>query len=243
MRGTASALPLVGAKNIRDLGGYRTRFGGWTRQRAFLRGDSLGYLTAEDCRILYEYGVRCVIDLRSKEEISRTPDVLQRAYPQIESISVPIQDHVRGNRYSTEFPPSMWELYCWLLDDGGDSFYEVFEAALRHLHDCVLFHCTGGKDRTGVVAVLLLALAGVNETDIVADYAVTEDLMKEIFPLQVVEMESMGLVVPPYVMQSPPENMTRALAYMRKNYGTAERYLRHIGCSEKEIEGLRHKLV
>jgi protein-tyrosine phosphatase len=67
---------------------------------------------------------------------------------------------------------------------------------------CILFHCTGGKDRTGMVAMLLLKLAGVDNETVIGDYAVTEENMKDIFPLQAAEMESRGLIVPPYILKS-----------------------------------------
>lgn len=236
-------LALFGAKNVRDLGGYPTGASLVTKKQAFLRGDALHNLTGEDCRQLFDYGVRCVIDLRSAEEIGRAPDRLSVKYPEIEYVHIPIQDHIHGARYTEDFPPSMWQLYGWILDDSGDKLRAVFETMARLPNDCVLFHCTGGKDRTGIVAMLLLELAGVEDALIIEDYAVTAENMKDIFPLQTAQLEAMGLTVPPHVMESPPENMVYALEHLRSRYGSAEKYLLRIGLSEEQIACIREKLT
>lgn len=242
MQKISQPFELQGAKNVRELGGYRVSGGGVTRTHRILRGDELQNITDEDCRILYEYGVRQVIDLRSAGEVQRGMDRLPRKYPDVAWLNVPMTDHVRGSRYSSEFPPSMWQLYRWLLDDSGESIGLVCRTILK-TDGCVLIHCVGGKDRTGVVAMLLLKLAGVDEDTIAGDYALTERAMKEIFPLQKAEMESRGLVVPDYILQSPKENMSKTLDYLRDTYGTAEQYLGRAGLSQAEIAALRARLL
>lgn len=234
---------LTGAKNIRELGGYHTETGAVTKTHSLLRGDALHVLTDEDCHFLYNYGVSTIIDLRSMEELEQAPDRLPALYRDIVQVHIPIQDHVRAVRYSGEFPPSMWELYCWLLDDSGESFLAVFETILRCEAGAVLFHCSGGKDRTGMVAMLLLALAGVDEETIVGDYAISETAMKEVFPIQTAQMEARGLVVPPYIMQSPPDNMVRALSHLVRKYGSAEGYLLQLGFTKEQVARIKSKLV
>lgn len=243
MQNISKPLPLSGAKNIRDLGGYQTETGLITKTHAFLRGDALHNLTDEDCRLLYDYGVRCVIDLRSDDEILREPDRLPIIYKQIKYKHIPIQDPVRANRYSTEFPPSMWQLYCWLLDDSQAEFRTVLETMAEFPDSVVLFHCSGGKDRTGMTAMLLLKLVGVDEDTIIEDYAYSEKAMADLFPIQVIQMEARGLVVPPYVMQSPPENMVKALEHLSSVYNTAEEYLKRIGLFDSQILKVQKKLI
>lgn len=243
MQKISTPLPLSGAKNIRDLGGYRTENGLITKSHSFLRGDALHNLTDEDCGLLYDYGVRCVIDLRSFDEISREPDRLPLLYKKISYVHIPVQDHLRSNRYSEEFPPSMWQLYCWLLDDSRSEFRNIFETITGYPDSCVLFHCSGGKDRTGMTAMLLLKLAGVEDETVIEDYAFSEKAMEDIFPLQVAQMEVRGLVVPPYVMQSPPENMEKALKHLYSVYHSAEEYLKRIGLGKEQIDIVRNKLI
>lgn len=243
MQKISQPLRLTGAKNIRDLGGYTTDTGARTKTHEFLRGDTLSNLTDEDCRLLIDYGVRCVIDLRSQDEVERSPDRLHQLYESIVYVNIPLQDHVRANRYTSEFPPSMWQLYYWLLDDSGSSFRQIFETIEQYTDSCILFHCAGGKDRTGLLAMLLLKLAGVDDETVIGDYSLSEKVMKDIFPLQAAEMESRGLTVPPYILKSPPEDMQRALKHLHANYHTAENYLMHLGLTANEINAIRKKLV
>ncbi len=247
MQPLALPLPLTGAKNIRDLGGYRTESGYVTKSRAFLRADCLNNLSDEDCRFLYEYGIRLVVDLRSRDERERAEDRLHRLYPDIEYLAVGIQEQVKAKRYREEFPPSMWELYCWFFEDSREGFKDIFEAFARYSGGYsgqgVLFHCSGGKDRTGMVAMLLLKLAGVDNETVVRDYAQSESLMKDLFVLQTKEMESRGLVVPAYIMESPPSNMEKALAHMESQYGTARNYLESIGLGPDTLKILKAKLT
>lgn len=234
---------LAGADNVRELGGYRTEDGLMTQTHRLLRGDELKNLTDTDCRLLYQYGVRSVIDLRSADEVSRGPDKLPDYYPEVSWLNVPMTDHVHSNRFSSEFPPSMWQLYRWLLDDSGEGFRMVFRTILQAQEAAVLFHCVGGKDRTGVLSMLLLKLAGVDDDTIAGDYALTERAMKDVFPMQKADMEARGLVVPDYVLQSPPENMYKTLAYLRDAYGSAAGYLAHIGLSGAEVDALRTRML
>ena len=243
MQTISKPLNLTGAKNIRDLGGYRTIDGHVTRTHALLRADTLHNLTEEDGMQLYQYGLRCIIDLRSIDEVQREPDWLPLRYPDIEYLNVPIQDHVRAARYKEEFPPSMWQLYCWLLEDSKDSFLRIFQTILCYTEVCVLFHCSGGKDRTGTVAMLLLKLAGVDEETIIGDYSATEELMKDIFPRQVADLEARGLVVPGYIMESPPKNMEITLNYLRENYESIEAYFSSLKLTMKEINCLKKQLL
>ena len=207
-------LPLEGTGNTRELGGYRTVGGGRTVPGRFLRSDGLQELTGEDNRSLYEYGVRCVLD------------------------------HIQSDNMAGLLPATMEEMYCSLLDGSGDTLAAIFREMLRYPGDCVLFHCTAGKDRTGVVSMLLLALAGVDEDTIVADYAATEALMKEKFNRQRAKLRTlMGIEVPEYVGWSRPESMERTLRHLRERYGGAKAYLIRIGLSEEECCRLRRQIL
>lgn len=236
-------IPLYGTRNTRELGGYRTDSGLFIKTHALLRSDALQNLTEEDGSLLNRYGVRCVIDLRFQDEIERLPDKLEVLGDSVQYVPVSLQEPVRRKRYTEEFPPSMWELYCWMLDDSQNEFREIFETIARFQEQGVLFHCTGGKDRTGMVAMLLLKLAGVDDETIIGDYALTETVMKDLFVLQTKDLESRGLTVPQYIMQSPPENMEKTLQYLSANYGTVEQYMAHIGLKSDSVNLLKNKML
>ncbi len=243
MQQISQPLALEGTRNTRELGGYRSHSVGLLKKHSILRSDALDKITARDAHFLSDYGVRCVIDLRFPEERRRFPDRMELFAPGVQYTPVSLQDPVRKKRYLEEFPPSMWELYLWMLDDSQEEFRKILETIAFYSQDTVLFHCTGGKDRTGMVAMLLLGLAGVDDETIIGDYALTETVMKDLFALQTKELEGRGLIVPQYIMQSPPSNMEKALRHLSKRYGTAADYLAHIGLKRETIHALREKML
>lgn len=243
MQKLSQPFALTGTRNTRELGGYRTPSGLLLKTHSLLRSDALNSLAKEDAEFLSGYGVRCVIDLRFPEEIERLPDLTELFPTPVRSVAVSLQDPVRKKKYTEEFPPSMWELYCWMLDESQAEFREIFETIAEFPDQCVLFHCTGGKDRTGMVTMLLLKLAGVDDATVVGDYALTETVMQDLFAWQTKDLESRGFTVPLYIMQSPPSNMEKTLRHLKENYGTAADYLSHIGLAEGTVQTLRKKLL
>lgn len=107
----------------------------------------------------------------------------------------------------------------------------------------VLFHCHAGKDRTGMIAALLLALAGVPNSTIAEDYAFSQVCLQPIFDHRLsqepdlAKRERMA-----QMMSAAPETMLSALAYLDARHGGAERYLRAAGVGEAELERLRRRI-
>lgn len=233
---------LEGSKNTRELGGYSTVNGINTINGAFLRSDKPSSFTERDQEILYRYGVRLVLDLRSQGEIDHEPCVL-KGYQDIEYVHVPLIDNIQSDPTKLNLPASLGETYITLVDGSKKSFYTAFCAMLRHRDDCVFFNCTGGKDRTGVMSMLLLKLAGVPDEIVIADYAATYFNLKEEMDQYLAAMKEMNMQVPVYLMMSEPENMKTALAHLHSTYGTVEAYLEEIGLKHQEIQGLKQKLL
>lgn len=165
-------LPLEGAYNVRELGGYPTANGGQTKYHRFLRADGLSYLSERDVRFLHDYGVRAVLDLRDENEVEDAPDIsLGRdvVYANIPLLAYNAADLERLEDEFGQGSFTLANLYHEMMEN-----YEGIRACLRFIAaaptGCVLFHCAVGKDRTGVLASLLLGLAGVDKWDIVANY-------------------------------------------------------------------------
>jgi protein-tyrosine phosphatase len=159
-----------GCVNVRDLGGLRTADGRELRRGAVVRADAVDRLSAAGWSALWEHGIRTVIDLRNDEE--RSPDVAPR--PQgLTTVHLPL-DGIED----TEF----WGYWAAGPQFGTPLYYRPFLdrfphrtaaviAAIAHAPPGgVLFHCGVGRDRTGLISLLLLALAGVAPEDIAADY-------------------------------------------------------------------------
>lgn len=163
--------PLPDTHNVRDLGGYAAGQGGVTQWRRILRADNLHHLDPVSCVTLEATGLGLVLDLRNSGETGAEPN--------------PFARHARYRNISlfgalapialAETPFDMAERYRTALDACGDRLAAVLSEIADAPDGLVLFHCTAGKDRTGVVAALILKLAGVADGDVVADYALTAE--------------------------------------------------------------------
>ncbi|KAG5648825.1 hypothetical protein DXG03_000174 [Asterophora parasitica] len=172
-----------GVINARDLGTYssETSSGDITRPRFLFRSAELSKITKEGEQQLKALGISKVFDLRSDTEIHKynTPqpeidgvDVVRAPVFQTEDYS-PEMMAKRYQLYASGKTEAFMELYSQILDHGGPSFGTI----LRHIRDnptegCI-FHCTAGKDRTGIIVAIILKLAGVNDSVIADDYALT----------------------------------------------------------------------
>ena len=236
----STPLPLAGAHNVRDLGGYPTEDGKRTKYKAFLRGDSLNGLTGKDRAFLAEYGVTLVIDLRSSKETKMNPDHIDKR--EMEYLNVPLLDQIQSTLLKGKMPDDMSEMYIGLVENSKDGLKEVFTRMVNE-RGVILYHCTAGKDRTGIITMLLLKLAGVADDTVLADYAISETYMKETFERQRKMVEAAGIKAPDYVFRSKPEYMQKLMEHIAGKYGTAKGYLESLGLSEEEIGTLEGKIV
>ncbi|MBR3325977.1 MAG: tyrosine-protein phosphatase [Atopobiaceae bacterium] len=237
-------LPLDGAVNVRELGGYPTANGGRTRFHRFLRADSLGRLTPWDKRFLYGYGVRAIVDLRDATEVEAEPDCFlgkDVAYENIPLLAVDLADPDAVERVFGAQNFSMDNLYCLMLEN-----YDAIRACLRFIADapegCVLFHCAVGKDRTGILAMLLLSLAGVDKWDIVANYIQTRpNLMRdEVF---VADWNDPSREPFREGMSSSVHTIETIYDYMELVHGGVESLLLECGVPDEDVACIRRRLV
>ncbi|MDQ1695903.1 MAG: protein-tyrosine phosphatase [Frankiaceae bacterium] len=172
-----------GCFNVRDLGGLRTVDRGTTRFRAVVRADDLTRLTRAGWSSLAAYGVRTIVDLRNERE--RQPDEAVRP-GELTTLHVPLDDeadrdfwqHVRSNELDGS--PLYYPLF---LERKARQCAAAINAVARAPEGGVVVHCGAGRDRTGLVSVLLLSLAGVVVEDIVADYERSTARLAGLWPL------------------------------------------------------------
>jgi len=163
-----------GCTNVRDLGGLRTADGRAIRRGAIVRADALDRLSADGWAALEAHGVRTVIDLRNDDELGAD------AAPRPSSV-ITLHRPLDGVE-DTEF----WKDWRGRPEFGTPIYYgpflrrlpartaAVMKAIARAAPGGVAIHCGIGRDRTGLIAILLLALAGVGREAIAADYALSE---------------------------------------------------------------------
>lgn len=170
-----------GCNNVRDLGGLNTSIGYKTRWGAVVRSDHPAKLTAYGWSALYAHGVRTVISLRTHGLDETFLDKATRP-SDIENLVVEIED-VTDKEFREQWASS--ELWCTPLyyRDALTRWPARHAAAIKAIAQAkpggVLFHCKRGQDRTGIITLLLLALAGVSPDDIVADYELSIDPERE----------------------------------------------------------------
>lgn len=237
-------LALAGAENVRELGGYRTMDGKTIRTHRLLRGTAQDSFTDEDRAFLYDYGVRCIIDLRSNYEVKEKPSRMD-GYKDVAYYNVPMLDEINSKtpeEMKKGMPSSMLEIYKGLILDEQAGFKRVLDLISDHPTGCILFNCTAGKDRTGLTAMLLLSIAGVDEETIVNDYAASERFLPEFKKMKKAEMDAKGLQWSESFFGTAPENMEQTLSLIKKEFGTVHDYLLQIGIKRAQIDIIRRSL-
>jgi protein tyrosine/serine phosphatase len=244
------AITWDGCVNVRDLGGLPTEDGGETRSGRIIRADNLGALTGAGWRSLEGHGIERIVDLRWPEEAAEDPprDVA------IEVVSISVLgdtmeaslDYMRELDAHLDAVDDVAEHYAWSYVEFLERNRERFGAALAAIADAdgpVVIHCMGGKDRTGLVAALLLRLAGVSLEEIGRDYALSG-------PNLALTLESWLADAPTEVdrrrreklSQTPADAMQGVLGKIEARYGSIAGYLRAAGVSAGQVERLRPRL-
>ena len=233
--------PLPDTHNIRDLGGYVRSVGGETQWGRLLRAEALHALTDDSVAALSEEGLSLVIDLRGPHETTVTPHPF-RDHAGVAYTNVVLFDALAPIAMAKP-PFDMAQRYCDALDQCGPQIANVLRAIVEASPGVVLFHCTAGKDRTGVIAALLLSLAGVSQDDIAADYALTafaEGLIRQL------RERALGAGAEPdhveRMLASDAETMLTMLTHLANKHGGILAYLAAIGLSETEIARLNDRL-
>jgi len=238
-------LPLQGATNFRDLGGYRGHAGRTVRWRRLFRSDHLGGLTAHDKSVLAELGLARALDFRGLAESAAAPYEL----PGVEQHSLAIEPTVvqsllslaaSGEPLSVPIVSGlMTDLYRSLVNDQAQRFAELFEHLLQ-AEAPVVFHCTAGKDRTGFAAALVLLALGVPHGVVMQDYLLTNAVYQQPPPGRH-GIPAEALAVLWRVQQG---FLDAALQVVETDHGGVQRYLHlRLGLSEAALKALATKYL
>lgn len=232
-------LPLDGAYNVRELGGLPAMGGEQTAWHAFLRSDQLSELTDRDIEMLLDYGVRTVIDLRSDSETGESPDRPKLLscvrYSHIPFIEIDISPE--GQAKTIESLRDLGNLYLSLLGR-RDVVRQLFMEIEQAPEGCILFHCTAGKDRTGVLSLLLLMLAGVDRQDCETNYMQSFiNLTRNPEFMYLSENGYHGLV------RSDAGDIDRAYEHIASYFGGIRGFLRDCGISDSCMDQVRARCL
>lgn len=251
-------LPLEGATNFRDIGGYRADDGRSVKWGMVYRSDRLSRLTEHDLARLSELGLKQLFDLRTPEEQASQPNRLPVGDPP-EVVPLPVSPEANGELEELMRVGRIWEkidatdisaedtrqVMCrfyrsYVVDHTAEygSFLRRLAEAGRHP---ALVHCAAGKDRTGVAAALLLRVLGVSHAQILDDYQLTNRVVgtwgREMHDGELPAHVSV-------VIGANPDFLTAALEAMDRLCGSFEAYLREaLGVGDDVRSELRAALL
>jgi protein-tyrosine phosphatase len=225
-----------GCANVRDLGGLATADGATTRRGAIVRSDNARRLSDAGWRALSEHGVRTVVDLRWAEEIAEDPP----AELPIEPVHVSLFGNLDEGYFADldarvaplEDAERVREVYLEFLEQFRDRFAAAIAAVADAPDGGVLIHCAAGKDRTGLISALLLALAGVRDETIAEDYAESEANLAELTAKWIGEAaDDAERARRTQLSRTPREAMLGVLEALDERYGGVREYLLAAGAS------------
>ena len=250
-------LPLEMSSNFRDLGGYQTKDGRTVRWGKAFRSGAMPLLTESDYSFLGKLGLGTVVDLRSLEEREIAPDLLD--------------DRTGALFISNDY--SMKPMLAKLATGSGENMYQGTEELLvpqiratfrRLLADdgALVYHCSAGQDRTGVVTAMIYEVLGVDRETILKDYHLSTSFRRTVAEMPPIKAEDYpGNVMAKFIAasqakgggQSKPEplytpsgksHLAQFFAYLDKTYGGAEGYLKQkVGLTEADFQALRAKML
>ena len=216
-----------GCNNVRDLGGLTASNGRKTRWGAIVRGDQPAKLTPAGWEALYQHGIRTIVSLRTHGFNEKDHPVVVPPYPGIQVVSVEIEDVTNKEFVEKWATTDLWGTPLYWTD-ALNLWTHRHAAALKVIAQAqpggVYFHCIRGYDRTGIIAFLTLALAGVSLEDITADYELSVDSVRD---------------------QLLAERNTNAYEVLQKTLNGIhiENYLLEGGMTQNDIEAIRSRFL
>lgn len=246
-----------GLYNARDLGGFPTGDGRVTKFGVFVRSEAPAEIPAEDVSYLRRYGVTASLDFRGTGEAAARPSALQEIMPYYHR---PLFNEAAMAGASHHPPKHVgWgEQYISMAEESRDWAMDVLTIAAEN-SGALLYHCTTGKDRTGLMTCYLLSIAGVQRADIAADYCVSQLFLEPVYEKMRSGMlkmgpppggpEAEGKDAPPRpkmeggFFETPASAMLTLIDYLTEKYGGVVEYLRSIGLPEETMNAIREKFT
>jgi protein-tyrosine phosphatase len=240
---------LEAVHNFRDLGGYPTAGGRSTKWRTLFRSDGLYRLRgADDMSRVMQLGLKSVIDLRTERE-QREQGIFPTDDIEVTFHHLSIVDVTWSDTETPEFDDEV-EFLVWgyrdMLEIGSSRFADAMHVLAQTDSLPAVFHCAAGKDRTGVLAALLLSSLGVDDAHICADYGLTQDAMQRTIAWSKVhrpELAERYATIPKAYLAADPRAMQIILTELAQQHGSVRNYVREIGVADATVEALGDLLL
>ena len=227
---------LPGVLNLRDAGGYPVQGGGSVRWRTLFRSDALHRLDAAGLAAIVGLGVRTVIDLRTDAEAQIAPSPVRGRRTHVSLLAGDLQD----------LPLELSDIYRYIIDECGGQIGAAVAAVATEDGLPALVHCSAGKDRTGIVIALILAVLGVPDELIAADYALSALFLDPGQTPAIGQLRAstgLGDQLTSALLASPPALIAEVLERVRATAGSADDYLRGHGVTDSALARLRLALI
>lgn len=232
--------------NVRDLGGLPTESGAVTQFGRIIRSDIPARLTAEGRKMMWDYGIRTVLDLRTPWQTVEEPSHVAQLddaprFPLYINASIETyKPHV-----STEISTagSRAQVYCITLDHYPEQIKLIMETIANAPKGGILIHCHAGKDRTGMISALLLGLVGVPHTMLCHDYAQSQDCLWPLWEKFLQEADDETEVDIFMRPDATEDVMQYLLNHLQIRYDGIVGYLQSTGLEESTLTKLRHRLM
>ena len=240
---------LEAVHNFRDLGGYPTVDGRSLAWGRVFRADGLYRLTEGDVDRLRPLGLRTVIDLRTADELSERGTFPLDDHP-VDFHHLSIIDRTwdvdEAEEWGDDQAGFLRDKYHAMLEQGGDKVGAALRIISRADNCPVVFHCAAGKDRTGLVAGLLLAGLGVDDLTISADFALSAGAGERTRAWAIdksPELAERFASMPPAFYAAHPESMLGLLLDLRSTHGSVRGFCRSLGVDDSHWSDLEDHLL
>jgi protein-tyrosine phosphatase len=239
-------VPFASVFNFRDLGGYPTDDGRSTRWGRLFRSDALHDMTVDDLELFRQLGVASIIDLRNPDEVARTGrgllglETIHFVNPSV--LSTSNEERVDASDLGVDY---LYERYLHYLDVGREAFVRAIQEMAKRENYPMVFNCFFGKDRTGVLASLLLRCIGVRRQAVIDDYVLTStrvDLILERLRRDPVNRDAIEQS-DPVLFGAEASTMSKFLHELERRHGGAREWFLRSGVSTRELDVLVEVLL
>lgn len=231
-------LPMQGGYNFRDLGGFKTVDGRYVQWGKIIRSDDLFNLTDADMEYLSSLPLRTIVDFRSPSEIESAPDKLPSSVQLREELCI-TPGNLNGSSgmamlSATSADSLMQEINLELVSKAEivAQYKTYFQLLQDDAHAALLFHCSAGKDRTGMAAALTLFALGVDEATIMDDYVRSNVYLSDKYAALIAKYPTLKPL-----FEVNESYISAGLNWIKNNYGSVDRYLKEV--LEVDVEKLR----
>jgi protein-tyrosine phosphatase len=246
------AVPFATCFNFRDMGGWRTTDGRELKWHTLYRADTLHRLHGEELELLTSLGLRTIVDLRSANELEVHgrfrhvgDDVCLHHIPLVDEAG-PSANRPPASGALSDSPRSLGDAYTAMATRGQESIARAVGTLCEPGALPAVFHCTAGKDRTGILAAILLSAVGVRDEEILEDYALTAESRAARYAwLAVHDPDYLAFLqtLPPEALEVRSEAIQVMLDHLRADHGTVAEYLTGGGLPIAALDRFAYALV